>query len=136
MSMFAFRWNQKSAVIRVIGTLNLFLGVMAAFSALLSVLIVAVHAHPNPQRFVLYASLLTVAAASGLLSGLNLVRAKPARAVTFVFGLSLAIFVITDVLLERAVPLRFVFVLTYGVTLCIIALQMPAQAICSANVES
>ena len=130
MSMFWFRWNQKSAVLRVIGTLNLFLGVMAAFSALLSVLIVAVHADPHPQRFIVYASLLTAAAASGLMSGLNLVREKPAGVVTFVFGLLLAIFVVTDVLLEHAFPLRLFFVLAYGLTICIISLRIPVKTIC------
>ena len=130
MSMFSFRWNRKSALIRVIGTLNLFLGVMAGFSALLSGLIVAVHANPHPQRFIVYASLLTAAAASGLVSGLNLVGEKPAAVVTFVFGLLLAIFVVTDVLLEHAFPLRLLFVLAYGLTICILSLRFPVKSMC------
>ena len=131
MSMFAFRWNRKSAVIRVIGTVNLFLGVMAGFSALLSGLIFAVHANPHPQRFIVYASLLTAAAASGVVSGSSLVRQKPAAAVTFVFGMLLAIFVVTDVLLEHAFPLRLLFVLAYGLTNCMISLRYPVNARCN-----
>ena len=130
MSMFAFRWNRKSAVIRVIGTVNLFLGVMAGFSALLSGLIFAVHANPHPQRFIVYASLLTAAAASGVVSGSSLVRQKPAAAVTFVFGMLLAIFVVTDVLLEHAFPLRLLFVLAYGLTNCILSLRFPVKSMC------
>lgn len=130
MSMFSFRWNRKSALIRVIGTLNLFLGVMAGFAALLSGLIGAVHANPHPQRFIVYASLLTAAAASGVVSGSNLVRQKPAAVVTFVFGLLLAIFVVTNVLLEHAFQLRSVFVLAYGLTICILSLRFPVKAMC------
>lgn len=95
---------------------------MAGFSALLSVLIVAVNANPFPERFMFFALLLTAAAASGCVSGANLVREKPATGVTFLFGLLLTIFVVTDVLLEHAIPLRFVFVLIYGVTICVISL--------------
>ena len=116
-------------MIRVIGFVNLFLGVMAGFSAMLSVLIVAVNANPYPERFIFFALLLTAAAASGCVSGANLVREKPAREVTFLFGLLLAIFVVTDVCLERAFPLRLVFVLIYGIAICVISLRIPVRIV-------
>lgn len=122
MSNFSFRWNRNSALIRVIGIANLFLGVMAGFSALLSMLIVMVNANPHPERFLFFALLLTATAASGCASGANLVRERAANGVTFLFGLLLTIFVVTDVFLEHAFPLRLVFVLIYGVTICVISL--------------
>ncbi len=122
MSNFSFRWHRSSALIRFIGIANLSLGVMAGFSALLSVLIVMLNANPDPGRFLFFAFLLAATAASGCVSGANLVREKPARGVTVLFGLLLTIFVVTDVFHEHAFPLRLVLVLVYGVTICVISL--------------
>ena len=129
MSMFSFDWNQKSPLMRFIGAMNLLLAVMVGFSALLSMLIVAVNANPHPQRFIFYALLLTVTAASGFVSGVNLVREKPAKSVTFLFGLLLAIFVVTDVVMEQLFPLRLGVVLVYGLSLCGISLRIPMSVI-------
>ncbi len=108
---------------RVLGILNLLLGIMAAFAAILSGLVILLQSSARPDQLMIHCAIMTATAGCGVWSGITLMRGLRAVATSLIFCGLLLLYAGTQVAFDGGVSGRLILVVCYSLLLLLLTMR-------------